>query len=243
MIYGIIADIHGNLEALNSVLERIKSNKERIEKVICLGDIVGYGADPAECIRITEKFSDIILAGNHDFAVCDQTSIEDFNSYAKEAVLWSREALNEQEIDFLKRLPLKYQEENIDFVHSSLHRPESWRYLSVTTDTHIDFQIMENQVLFVGHTHTPVIFEDAGSEAKRLNSYELSLDADKKYIINPGSVGQSRDRDPRASFAIFDLEKKFVKIIRVEYDIKEAQRKILDAGLPEILADRLSDGR
>jgi predicted phosphodiesterase len=243
MIYGIIADIHGNLEALNSVLKRIKSNKEKIERIICLGDIVGYGANPAECINITEKISGVILAGNHDFAVCDQMNIEDFNSYAKEAILWSRKELNEQEINFLKELPLVHRENNIDFSHSSLHRPESWRYLSGTPDTHIDFQIMENNVLFVGHTHTPVIFEDTGTEVKKLQSYELSLEPNKKYIINPGSIGQSRDRDPRASFAIFDLEKKFVKIIRVEYDIKKTQRKILAAGLPKILADRLSDGR
>jgi predicted phosphodiesterase len=243
MIYGIIADIHGNLEALVAVLEGINSNKEKIEKIICLGDIVGYGADPAECIRITEEISDVILAGNHDFAVCGQTKIEDFNSYAKEAVLWSKNALNEQEIDFLKGLPLTHRDKNIDFAHSSLHRPESWRYLSRTPDTYIDFQIMETQVLFVGHTHTPVIFENTGTEVKRLTSYEISLSPDKKYIINPGSIGQPRDRDPKASFATFDLEKKLVKIIRVEYDIKETQRKILNAGLPEVLADRLSDGR
>ncbi len=242
MTYGIIADIHGNLEALRAVLENIKSNKKKIEKIICLGDIVGYGADPGECIRIAEKISDVILAGNHDFAVCGQTSIEDFNSYAREAVLWSKDALNEQELNFLKGLPLKYREKNIDFVHSSLHRPLSWRYLSGTPDTYIDFQIMGKKALFVGHTHTPVIFENFGTEVKRLTSYELSLSPDKKYIINPGSVGQPRDGDPRASFAIFDLEKKFVKIIRVEYDIKEAQRKILAAGLPEVLADRLSYG-
>jgi predicted phosphodiesterase len=242
MIYGIIADIHGNLEALNSVLKSIESNKEKIERIICLGDIVGYGADPAECIRITEEISDVILAGNHDFAVCGQSNVEDFNSYAKEAVRWSREALSKQEIDFLKGLPFTHREKNIDFVHSSLHRPESWRYLARVSDTYIDFQIMENQVLFVGHTHSPVIFEKAETEVKRLKIYELSLDLDKKYIINPGSVGQPRDRDPRASFAIFDSKKNFVKIMRVEYDIKKTQRKILDAGLPEVLADRLSDG-
>jgi len=242
MIYAVISDIHGNLEALLAVLECIKSYKKNIDKIICLGDIVGYGADPDECIRITREASDVILAGNHDFAVCEQTSIENFNDYARTAVLWSRDALNDEEINFLKGLPLKYREKGTDFVHSSLHRPESWRYLSGTFDTQIDFQIMEQKVLFVGHTHVPVIFENAGTKVKRLNSPELSLNPDKKYIINPGSVGQPRDRDPRASFAIFDLEKKIVEIIHVEYDIKEAQRKILDAGLPEVLATRLSYG-
>ena len=122
MIYGIISDIHGNLEALQAVLEYLESYKMEIDKIICLGDIVGYGADPGECIRITREISDVILAGNHDFAVCEQTNIEDFNYHAKEAVLWSRDVLNDEEIKFLKRLPLKYRDGNIDFVHSSLHR-------------------------------------------------------------------------------------------------------------------------
>jgi len=242
MIYAVISDIHGNLEALLAVLECIKSYKKKIDKIICLGDIVGYGADPDECIRITREVSDVILAGNHDFAVCEQTSMENFNEYARAAVLWSKDALNDEEINFLKRLPLKYQEKGTDFVHSSLHRPESWRYLSGTFDTNIDFQIMEKKVLFVGHTHVPVIFENSGTEIKRLNSPGLSLNPDKKYIINPGSVGQPRDRDPRASFALYDLERKSVETIRVEYDIKETQRKILDVGLPEVLATRLSYG-
>jgi predicted phosphodiesterase len=242
MIYALISDIHGNLEALQTVLECIKSYKKKIDKIICLGDIVGYGADPNECIRITRAVSDIILAGNHDFAVCGQTSIENFNDYARAAVLWSRETLNHEEIHFLKELPLTYREKGIDFVHSSLHRPESWRYLSGTFDTQIDFQLMEQNVLFVGHTHIPVIFENAETKINRLNDSEFSLEPAKKYIINPGSIGQPRDRDPRASFAFFDSEKNFVEIIRVEYDIKEAQRKIFEAGLPEVLATRLSYG-
>jgi diadenosine tetraphosphatase ApaH/serine/threonine PP2A family protein phosphatase len=242
MIYAVISDIHGNLEALLAVLKYIESYRNKIDKIICLGDIVGYGADPGECIRITREISDVILAGNHDFAVCEQTSIEDFNHYAKEAVLWSRDTLNEEEINFLKELPLKHRDGNMDFAHASLHRPEYWRYLLGPFDTHIDFQIMEKKVLFVGHTHVPVIFENAETEVKILRSSELSLNPHTKYIINPGGVGQPRDGDPRASFVIFDSDKEFVKRIRVEYDIKEAQRKILDAGLPEVLATRLSYG-
>jgi predicted phosphodiesterase len=242
MTYAVISDIHGNLEALLSVIRYIESNKERIDKVVCLGDIVGYGADPGECIKFTREVADVILAGNHDFAVCEQTDIQDFNMYAKEAVLWSRGALNEDEINFLRRLPLKHEEKNIDFVHSSLHRPESWRYLLRPKDTHIDFQLLEKEVLFVGHTHVPIIFEDDGKNVKASSPYELSLNSRNKYIINPGSVGQPRDRDSRASFAIFDSDSEYIEIVRVDYDIKKAQRKILDAGLPEILATRLGYG-
>jgi len=242
MIYAVISDIHGNLEALLSVLEYIKSCDENIDRIICLGDIVGYGADPGECIKATREVSDIILAGNHDFAVCQLTSMEDFNDYAKEAVLWSRNSLNNDEINFLKGLPLKYREENIGFVHASLNQPGSWKYILRAIDTYVDFQIMESEVLFIGHTHIPVIFEDAKETVNILTSPEIHLDSNKKYIINPGSVGQPRDRDPRASFVIFDSDKKDVKRIRIEYDIKEAQKKILDAGLPDVLATRLSYG-
>jgi predicted phosphodiesterase len=242
MRFCIIADVHGNLEALLAVSEKIKSYGKNIDKIMCLGDIVGYGADPSECIRITSEISDVILAGNHDFAVCELTSIEDFNNYAKEAVLWSRQQLDKKEIDFLKGLPFTHSERDMDFAHSSLHRPESWRYLSGTPDTYIDFQIMEKNLLFVGHTHVPVIFENSGVQVKRINLPELTLDPEKKYIINPGSVGQPRDRDPKASFAIFDSGIKSVETIRVEYDIEKSQEKILNAGLPEVLATRLSYG-
>ena len=242
MIYAVISDIHGNLEALLSVKEYIESYESKIDKVICLGDIVGYGADPGECIRITREFSDVILAGNHDFAVCELTSIDNFNSCAREAVLWTKNVLNDDEIKFLRNLPLEFREEDSSFVHASLHRPESWRYLSGPGDTFIDFQIMEDKVLFVGHTHVPVIFKDTGGDVEILTSMEVSLASDKKYIINPGGVGQPRDRNPRASFLIYDSDKKYLKIFRIKYDIKKAQSKILKAGLPAVLAERLSHG-
>jgi predicted phosphodiesterase len=242
MIYAVISDIHGNLEALLSVWEYIESCREKIDKVVCLGDIVGYGADPEECIKLTRDISDVILAGNHDFAVCEQTNIDDFNDYAKEAVLWSRNALREDEIKILKNLPFTFREENMSFVHSSLYSPESWRYLSSPSDTHIDFQIMEDEILFVGHTHVQVLFKDTGKNVQMLLPGEIPLDADKKYIINPGSVGQPRDRDPRAAFMIYDSDRKYVQSLRVEYDIEKAKSKILKAGLPDILATRLSRG-
>ena len=242
MIFAVISDIHGNLEALLSVYEYIKSCRENIDKIICLGDIVGYGADPGECIKLTRDISDVIIAGNHDFAVCEQTNINNFNDYAKEAVLWSRNALREDEIKFLKNLPFTFKEGNVNFVHSSLHSPESWRYLSAPSDTHIDFQIMEDEILFIGHTHVQVLFKDTGENVEMLLPGEIPLDAGKKYIINPGSVGQPRDRDPRAAFMIYDSDRKHVQSLRVEYDIEKAKSKILKAGLPDILATRLSRG-
>lgn len=242
MIYAVISDIHGNLEALLSVKDYIESYEKKIDKVICLGDIVGYGADPGDCISVTRELSDVILAGNHDFAVCELNSIDDFNSYAKEAVLWTRNVLSDDEIEFLRNLPLEFREEDISFVHASLHRPESWRYLSGPGNAFIDFRIMEDKVLFVGHTHVPVIFKYTGEKVETITSMETQLESDKKYIVNPGGVGQPRDRDPRASFVIYDSDEKYVKGFRIDYNIEKAQSKIREAGLPEILAERLSRG-
>ncbi len=242
MKYAIISDIHGNLEALQKVLLEIRSYRD-IDKVVCLGDIVGYGADPQRCIDLTRGISDIIVAGNHDYAAVGKTDVNLFNPVAREAALWTGEVLKFDYINFLKNLPLVCTSENIHFAHSSLHNPGQWRYLLSIPDTYIDFQIMEKDILFVGHSHIPVIFENMNDEVRVMTDFEVQLDQDAKYIINPGSIGQPRDYDPRASFAIFDSENRYLKIIRIEYNIKEAQRKIRAAGLPLLLAERLSYGR
>lgn len=242
MKYVIISDIHANLEALVSVLSKIRAD-ETSERVICLGDIVGYGANPSECIKETKKIADVILAGNHDYAACDKTSIANFNQYARKAALWTRNELTESELNFLRELPLKHEENNLTFVHSSLHRPAEWRYILSRRDAYIDFQVMENKILFVGHSHVPVIFEEEGREINILQRRNVELNNELKYIINPGSVGQPRDRNPDASYAIFDSKKLTVEFRRVPYSIEKAQEKIRVNGLPEILAERLSVGR
>lgn len=242
MKYAIISDIHGNLEAFQKVLLEIRAYKE-IDKVVCLGDIVGYGADPQRCIDLTRGISDIIIAGNHDYAAVGKTDVTFFNPTAREAAIWTGEVLKVDYINFLKNLPLLSTSENIHFAHGSLHNPGDWRYLLSIPQTYIDFQEMEHDVLFIGHSHIPVIFENNNDSVRIITDYEVKLDLNAKYIINPGSIGQPRDFDPRASFAIFDSEESYLKIIRIEYNIKEAQRKIREAGLPLILAERLSYGR
>ncbi len=242
MKYAIISDIHGNLEAFQKVLTEIRSMKG-ISKVVCLGDIVGYGADPQKCIDLTRGNSDIIIAGNHDYAAVGKTDVSLFNPVAREAALWTGEVLKVDYISFLKRLPLISTVDNLHFAHGSLYKPDEWRYLLSIPQTHIDFEIMEHDILFIGHSHIPVIFENNDNKIRIITDYEVDLDKDAKYIINSGSIGQPRDFDPRASFVIYDSEKRYIKIIRVEYNIREAQRKIRAAGLPDILAERLGYGR
>ncbi len=242
MKYAIISDIHGNLEAFQEVLREIKSLRG-IDKVICLGDIVGYGADPKRCIDLSRGNSDIIIAGNHDYAACGKTDVGYFNPVAREAAIWTGEVLNIEYINFLKELPLLAELDDIHFAHGSLYKPEEWRYILSEKQSHIDFQIMKHNILFIGHSHVPVIFENKKDEIRIITEYEIELDKNSKYIINPGSIGQPRDFDPRASFAIYDSDKRHLKFFRLEYNIIEAQRKIREAGLPEILAERLSYGR
>jgi putative phosphoesterase len=242
MKYAIISDIHGNLEAFHEVLKKIKSLKG-LDKVVCLGDIVGYGADPKRCIDLSRGNSDIIIAGNHDFAACGKTDIRFFNPVARDAAIWTGEVLNTEYLNFLKELPLIEELNNIHFAHGSLYKPEEWRYILSEKQAYIDFKIMKHNILFVGHSHVPIIFENKKDEIRIITDFEIELDKNAKYIINPGSIGQPRDFDPRASFAIYDSKKRNLEVIRLEYNIKEAQRKIKEAGLPDILAERLSYGR
>lgn len=239
MKYGLISDIHGNLEALKKVLEIL--SEEGVDKYICLGDIVGYGANPRECIKEVKKLKAVCIAGNHDWAGIGETDIEFFNPYAKEAILWTQQELKKRDKDYLKSLPLAKVVDDFTIVHATLDEPEEWKYFYSTYHAHKNFQILTTPLCFVGHSHIPIIFleKDYCTYSK---TSELQLEEDYKYIVNIGSVGQPRDGDPRASFAIYDNEEKKVVIKRVDYDIKTAQEKILEAELPPILAERLAFG-
>ncbi len=242
MLFLLFSDVHSNLEALETLVKKIKEIKP--DKVICLGDIVGYGADPKICLEITKDISDEIVAGNHDWAAVKKFNIEYFNQYAKEAILWTRERLNHQDKLFLENLPLTNSIDNFEFVHSSLWYPERFDYIFEPVDTLNTFKMMKHNLCFIGHTHVPISFvlnEEKKIIFKCLDK-EIPIQNDQKYIINVGSVGQPRDRDPRLSFCIYDSSKQIVKILRLEYNIKKAQEKILKENLPPILAIRLGGG-
>ena len=241
MRYGLISDIHGNLEALQAVLDLLL--KERIDRYLCIGDVVGYGADPKACMRLIKKLEPAALvAGNHEWGTVELLGLEYFNEYAREAVIWTKRALSKDDADYLKSFRLVYEDEAMTLVHGTLDAPAEFHYLLNSHDAYLTMMQMKTPVCFVGHSHIPGIFYyDDGVVS--LRPAKVKVDRDKRYVINIGSVGQPRDSDPRASYAIYDNEDDTVEIRRAAYDIKKAQGKILEAGLPKVLAYRLSEGR
>ena len=240
MKYAIVSDIHANLEAFTAVLEVIE--KENCDKIICLGDIVGYGANPRECVELVRKHEMATIAGNHDFACIGKTNINYFNTYAKEATLWTREVTTEEDKTFMRELPLVDYHDNFTVVHGTLYSPELFDYIQTTYDAYLSLQLLENQVCFLGHSHVPITFFQGEMISYTLAS-EIKLEKGVRALVNVGSVGQPRDDNPKASFAIYDVDNEVVRITRVKYDIEKAGQKIRDAGLPAPLAERLKFGR
>ena len=241
MRYAIISDIHANLEALEAVLADIK--KEKVDKCVCAGDIVGYGANPHECIELTREHCPVCVAGNHDFATIEKTNIEFFNQYARQATLWTRQNITEDDRKYLESLPLVADVDDcFTLVHGTLYAPALFDYIQTTFDAYLSLQVLQKPLCFVGHSHVPISFflDDAVTYS---TDSVIRLKEGVKAIINVGSVGQPRDDDPRAAYAMYDTEKNLVVIKRVEYDVEKAIKKIRDAGLPEILGERLRYGR
>lgn len=240
MRYGIFSDIHSNLEALHAALEVYK--KERIERYLCIGDIISYGADPSPCIRIVRELKANIVAGNHEWGVCAKSGLENFTDIAQKALVWTKAALSEEERDFLAGLPLVCEEENFILVHGSLDSPADFYYLNTMEEADMSFAALRKQICFVGHTHRPGVFVEKEGELFFKPLKVLELEDNKRYIVNVGSVGQPRDRDYRASLVVYDSDTRIVELKRVDYDFRLTQEKILKAGLPESLARRLGEG-
>jgi putative phosphoesterase len=242
--YLIFSDIHGNLEALNVVLEQIELCKP--DRVICLGDVVGYGPDPNECIQRVHQSAHITIMGNHDHAVLGLTSISYFNQYAKIAVLWTRQVLTEENYRILQAYPFNVSENNILFVHSTPLHPERWDYIFNPLEGQYYLQHLEEQVCFIGHSHQPLFFEqdqEGRISSGRQAAFSLTVQEGCKYIVNVGSVGQPRDGNPDASYACYDLEAQTIEVKRLAYDFTRTQKKMEEVNLPVFLLDRLAYGR
>jgi len=244
MKYGIFSDVHANLEAFNAVVAALKN--EDLDGYVFLGDIVGYGADPKKCLELLRELIDKsncqCIAGNHDHAVCGLTDTTHYNKNAKISIEWTEEQLDDDEIDFLLQIPLMYENESFAAVHANLIAPKDWGYILDIDDAHENFKKLKQQICFIGHSHFPIIFvQSKGVEVV----YEevIPIKSDEKIIVNVGSVGQPRDGNPKASFALLDLDRHVVEIRRIDYDIESAQKKIIKAGLPSELAGRLSIGK
>ena len=228
----VISDIHGNLEALQAALERIDALQ--IDRTVCLGDIVGYGASPNECVELLRERKILSVVGNHDKAVTGELSIETFSIVAKLGVEWTRSVITKENEDFLRGLPYAEEIDDALFVHSSPDLPQFFRYLFTQDDAEGSFDAFNNRICFIGHTHRPVVFCE--------DSVSTQLISGKRFIVNVGSIGQPRDGDRRGCFVIYDDELFSIEHVRVEYDIQSAAAKIINAGLPQKLADRLKIG-
>jgi predicted phosphodiesterase len=238
----IISDIHSNLEALKAVIKDIK--KRRIKNTFCLGDLVGYGANPNECIDICTKETKIVIAGNHDWATINKTNLSTFNPVAAEAVRWTQKIIKKSNLNKLKKLQLSKMVDRILLVHATPRNPAKWDYLFSLEEFENEFSAFDTQVCFIGHSHIPsAVFQDANGYTDFLKENPFPIIKSRKYIVNVGSVGQPRDLDPRASYAIYDGNNNSIEIVRLDYNIPLAQQKIIDNGLPEVLAERLLVGR
>jgi len=240
MKFLVISDVHSNYDALKAVMQ--KANRIGYDSVIFLGDAVGYGADPNECIELLREISNVKIIGNHDKAIIDPREIYFFNPVAKEALLWTRSIIKQENVEWLNKLELYYKFEDIAFTHASLSEPESWRYVFSVIDAMYEFKNTSEWLIFFGHTHIPGVFVQQEGEIEYWDGTSFLLESKYRFLVNPGSVGQPRDGDERASFAVLDTEKRLLNIYRVEYNIKRQAEKILKAGLPEYLAHRLYNG-
>lgn len=238
MRYAILADIHGNLPALEAVLSDIEG-RGGVDEIWCLGDIVGYGPDPHSCIELLRQYKHVCVAGNHDWAAIGKLGVDDFNPYAAAAALWTARQLSTSDIDYLKSLPLRLVKGDFTLVHGSPREP-IWEYILSPLEAAVNFEYFSTPFCLVGHSHVPLLFRSNGQMTYLPEKMALE---EKPLILNPGGVGQPRDGDPRASYAIYDEGEKVFYHFRIPYDIATTQRRMMEAGLPLPLALRLSYGR
>lgn len=239
MRYVIISDIHGNLEALQATLDA----SEHLEpyQLMCLGDIVGYGADPTACLDAIGERANLILAGNHDLAVAGIIGFNDFNDIARKSIEWTREVLDEEDRELLSTLPLQYIDGDYCFTHASPIDPIEFNYVRTMEDVTKVFDHSGQKFCIVGHTHLPVLvrLDDKSGKMEVIREPKIQIDDHSRYFVNVGSIGQPRDNNPDACMVVLDEEAATLEFLRVPYDIAASQEKIISQGLPAFLAERL----
>lgn len=240
MKYAILGDIHANLDALNVVLEDAAA--QGVTNYACVGDIVGYNANPIECLEKIRSICPVSVRGNHDHYCSHEEKLDNFHPLAADVVAWTRRQLNQDQLEYLRNLRYIARVETFTMVHSTLDTPEAWGYVFDKLEAEANFSYQTSTVCFFGHTHVPLAFEKTDTIRFGLYS-KIRIGVGKKYFINVGSVGQPRDGDPRAAYVIYDMINNLVELRRLPYDIQSAQKKIMDAGLPARLAARLAVGR
>lgn len=243
MKIAVISDIHGNLTALQRVLAAI--DEMGVDEVWCLGDVVGYGPHPQACVNIIRQRADVCLAGNHDLAVVGKIPLKTFNPIAREAILWHRAHLTAESWQWLASLPSRAEVAGVTLAHGSPDHPE-WEYVTDEQTALANYDAFETPICLIGHSHLAVgwrMWQENSNIAVQWVAESpgtpVDLDLDAKWLLNPGSVGQPRDHDPRASFGVLDMDAWTWTWHRFEYDIEAVEKDILAAGLPEVLGRRL----
>ena len=242
MRFIIFSDVHSNLEAIQSFCRATEAIPH--DKKVCLGDIVGYNADPNPVVEWVREEIDLALAGNHDWCVLNQKDSSYLNPAAYQACAWTRRNLTKSNTNFLDTLPVEKEEDGIYWVHSSPFEPKKWHYVSTKKSAEQNFNFFEQDTCFLGHSHLPGIFEkNKNNKVCSHDSSKMILDPESRYIINVGSLGQPRDGNPDPVFVLYDSGSHIVEFYRFSYDFPSTQQKIIASGLPSSLADRLNFGQ
>lgn len=239
----VIADVHSNLTALQAVIGDVEANGA-IDQIWCLGDVVGYGAEPIGCIDLIRSYPNVTIAGNHDLAAAGIIGIEDFNPLAAAAITWTKTQLTEDHQAWLRGLPQTHVDGDFTLVHGSLRDPV-WDYLLSPSLAEVNFRRQETLYCLVGHSHMPIGFRDVDGPIEGTvlgDGSVFELDG-TQFVANPGGLGQPRDGDKRSCYGLIDSEAKRIEFHRVEYDVEQAQAKMRAAALPGHLIERLSRGR
>ncbi len=240
MLHAIVSDIHGNLEALEAVLADVERHQPA--SMVCLGDFVGYGASPNECIDRLRPLIEHAVVGNHDLAACGKLRLTYFNTNAAMAAQWTETALTPDNRRYLEELPFAVKWRDTLLVHASPAEPENWHYVLSPVEAQAEMDAYHEALCFIGHSHYPGTFDRFNDHVRYTRAPDIQLEKGHRYLVNVGAVGQPRDADPRAAYILFDDVEFTLRHIRIEYDIAGAMKRILDAGLPRFLAERLQWG-
>jgi diadenosine tetraphosphatase ApaH/serine/threonine PP2A family protein phosphatase len=238
MRVAVISDIHGNDHALTAVLEEVDAAAP--DELWCLGDVVGYGPAPNECCAVLERRTDVCLVGNHDLVVVGRLAIDEFNNDARTAAVWTQGVLRPEWRDWLTSLEPEARRDGVGLFHASARDPV-WEYVLSPDAAAGSFQATDEPVILVGHSHVALALDDRLDGGQAPDQREIDLST-RRWLLNPGSVGQPRDGDPRAAWLLLDTDRKFAEFRRVAYPIDKTQSAMRAAGLPEALTTRIAHG-
>lgn len=242
MLYGVFSDVHSNLPALEAVLKSMAARG--VQRKVCLGDLVGYGADADACVQMVKQNADICIIGNHDSVALRRESSASFNVYARQAIEWTQSHLSDASVEYMKKLPYVVEEERFTFVHASPMSPADWNYVTNLDDALEAFDFFSTDFCLIGHTHNPVMVVMKDKEIPRIiEGPAYRPGPGERILVNVGSVGQPRDRDPRACWCLIDSEGSWIEFVRVEYNVDAAQTPMRKENFPNFLIERLSVGR